>query len=357
MHPAARILLACALVLAPAATAAQDFPPATAAPGAPAFDAAPATSAAEGAPAPDAAPSAPLAPGLAVPGGESAAQPAAPLGPYRELSPAGVLDWEAGLVTARAQGAAPQGPGLDGQAPALARRVAAVAARRGLFGLLCAMQIDASSTVCSAMDADARLAARVRGLVQNSRLLEAAPLAGGPVVVAVELSLRGALADAVLPPAGRFGGRGGAPVPAPPAAPAPAAPAPGPVPALDSGLGAPAAPAPAPRTGVVVDARGLGAHPALLPRLLDRQGRELYGPAWVGRELAVGTGMAVYVRDPETAGSHRRVGPAPLPLTACAASGPGRTDLVLDDESAARLAALPEAARLLGQGRVVIILD
>ncbi|WP_035251158.1 hypothetical protein [Desulfocurvus vexinensis] len=305
-------------------------------------------------PAPAPALPAPPAPGFAAP---PAAGLPVPQGPYQEQSPAGVIDWEAGTVTARGQGVAPAGVDGQEQAQALARRAATMTARRSLFGLLCDMQIDSASTVCMAMNADGRVAARVQGLVQNSHLVDAAPLPDGPVVVTVDLGLRGALADALLPPASRFGARAGA---AAQAQPAPgAAPAPGAEPGATPGPEADAPPAEpmAPYTGLVVDARGLGARPALVPRLVDGQGRELYGPGSVSRELAVGSGLAVYVRDPGTAVAHSRVAGNPLVLRARAASGPGRTDLVLPDEAAEGLLALPEAARLLAQARVLLVLD
>lgn len=293
---------------------------------------------------PPAAEPAPPAPGFAAP---PAAGLPEPLGPYQELSPAGIVDWEAGMITARGQGVAPAGVDGQEQAQALARRAATMTARRSLFGLLCDVQIDAATTVCAAMNADGRVAARVQGLVQNSHLVDAAPLPDGPVVVTVDLGLRGALADALLPPASRFGARTGVAAlaqPAPDAAPGPEADAPPVVPME-------------PYTGLVVDARGLGARPALLPRLVDGQGCELYGPGVVSRELAVGSGLAVYVRDPGTARAHSRVAGNPLMLRARAATGPGRTDLVLPDEVVEGLLALPETARLLAQARVLLVLD
>jgi hypothetical protein len=365
MHTATKTVLACVLALAAALAQASGAPAQQGAPG-PEPSAAPAP--APETPASPVAPAGPLAPGLTLPGGLPGASASAPAGPYREMSPAGELDWETGLATARGRSMVPAELAGEEQGLALARRAATVAARRGLFGLLCNVQVDAATTICSAMDADPRVAARVRGLVQNSHLASAGQASDGAMVVAVDMGLRGALADALLPPASRFGGRAApaAPEPAPAEPPAPApvpapslAPAPSLVPSLgpDTAPAAPAALPAAPYTGVVVDARGLGAHPALLPRLLDGQGRELYGPASLPRELAAGSGMAVYVRDLETASAHRRVAGNPLLLAARAVGGPGRTDLVLPDESAARLAALPEAARLLAQGRVVVILE
>jgi hypothetical protein len=49
-------------------------------------------------------------------------------------------------------------------------------------------------------------------------------------------------------------------------------------------------------TGLLVDARGIEATPALAPKLLDENLAEVFGPAFVSREFVVQQGMAAYYR-------------------------------------------------------------
>ena len=50
-------------------------------------------------------------------------------------------------------------------------------------------------------------------------------------------------------------------------------------------------------TGIVIDARGIQARPAMSPRIFDEDGKEVYGLANVDLEYAVKQGMSGYARD------------------------------------------------------------
>src|SRR3970282_1070986 len=50
-------------------------------------------------------------------------------------------------------------------------------------------------------------------------------------------------------------------------------------------------------TGLVIDGRGLGLRPALLPKIVDPQGREVYVGQVVTRTNAVEQGVAGYAKD------------------------------------------------------------
>jgi hypothetical protein len=103
-------------------------------------------------------------------------------------------------------------------------------------------------------------------------------------------------------------------------------------------------------TGLVVDARGLGAKPVLAPRLLDSAGKPLYGSEALGAEARVSTGVAAWFTDFEVAKKSPRVGAQPLVLKVAKLEG---SDLVLSDEAVKQLT--ESNTRFLAEGRVAIV--
>jgi len=110
-------------------------------------------------------------------------------------------------------------------------------------------------------------------------------------------------------------------------------------------------------TGLVVDARGLAARPAMAPRVLDEDGREVYGAAFVSREFAVQHGMAGYARDVVLAQENMRVAASPLTVKGIRTEGEGRADIVIPRSDANRLRAGSENLAFLKNCRVMIVLD
>jgi hypothetical protein len=139
------------------------------------------------------------------------------------------------------------------------------------------------------------------------------------------------------------------------AVPPPPAPVPAPVPA-------PAKPVPLPspgeiHTGLLVDARGLGLKPALAPRLLDEQGKELYASEVLDRSQAVQAGVAGYAKDLVAGSRQPRVTDNPLVVKGLRSSGAKATDIVLPDEGVKAIQQAEPTAHFLQQGRVVVIYD
>jgi hypothetical protein len=133
-------------------------------------------------------------------------------------------------------------------------------------------------------------------------------------------------------------------VPPVPAAPEPAAPA-------------PAGPTPEVYTGLVVDARGIQARPAMSPRILDEDGKEVYGAMNVDREYAVQQGMSGYARDLTAAQSNPRVTNNPASVKGLKTAGPGRSDIVIATADADRIRAASDNLTFMKKCRVMIVLD
>ena len=60
-------------------------------------------------------------------------------------------------------------------------------------------------------------------------------------------------------------------------------------------------------TGVIIDARGLKARPAMAPRILDQNGNAIYGPGKYSRKYAVENGVVGYSKTLEAAQKDQRV--------------------------------------------------
>jgi hypothetical protein len=221
--------------------------------------------------------------------------------------------------------------------------------------------------------------ARVRGYLQNSQVLDTAYMSDGSVEVTVGIRLRGGFADVIIPqtklfytpplsvPTDEAPGEEQPEKPEPaPVAEAPTEPEPdeGPAPAiierpLANATEAEAAPVTArpDYTGLVLDATGLQARPAMTPQIFDEEGNEVYGTAVVSREYAIQQGMAGYARDVQKASASERVGGQPLVVKAMEVRGQARTDFVVSNEAAENLRQVAADQGFLRQCRVMIVLD
>ena len=110
-------------------------------------------------------------------------------------------------------------------------------------------------------------------------------------------------------------------------------------------------------TGLVVDARGIRAKPAMATSLLDEDGQEVYGAAFASREFAVQKGMSGYSRDINTAKNDSRVGNRPLLVKGLRTKGPGNFDIVISNADASLLRCSSEHLAFLKKCHVIIILD
>lgn len=246
----------------------------------------------------------------------------------------GRIDWQNGFVTATGVGMAPPGARGEAQARALAVRAATVTARRNLLEIIGGVQIDSSTTIRNNMVANDSVQSVINGYLHNSRILDTAYMSDGSVVVTVSLNQHGPISDAVLPkgPAFKTG--------------------------LDPIVQVPeGAPAEGPFTGLVIDARGLGARPALSPQIKSPEGKTVYGREYVSRDFAVSQGMAGYAADLASASGNARVGDNPMVVKALEVSGKARTDLVVDSVTANRILSLAARTGVLEQCRVMIVLD
>ena len=110
-------------------------------------------------------------------------------------------------------------------------------------------------------------------------------------------------------------------------------------------------------TGVIIDARGLSARPAMAPRILDQNGNAIYGPGTYDRQYAVSNGVAGYSKTLESAQQDARVVGNPLVIKGAATSGTNRTDITISNADVSRLDAANRSSNILKDCRVLILLD
>lgn len=110
-------------------------------------------------------------------------------------------------------------------------------------------------------------------------------------------------------------------------------------------------------TGLLVDARNIEVHPALVFKILDENLEEVFGPAFASREFVVQHGMAAYYTDIQAAKVDARVAQRPLIVKALRTDWPSRCDIVISKTDASKLKSASHHLLFLKEARVIIILS
>ncbi|MEO0098000.1 MAG: hypothetical protein ABIK99_02560 [candidate division WOR-3 bacterium] len=108
-------------------------------------------------------------------------------------------------------------------------------------------------------------------------------------------------------------------------------------------------------TGVIIDARNLELKPCLFLRILDEEGREVYGPSFVEREELIEKGMVEYQKSINLAYGSERAGNAPIFIPALRVTGKHRCNLVISNSDARKLHSSSLGLKALRRCRVIIL--
>jgi hypothetical protein len=242
------------------------------------------------------------------------AKPAAPSA--AAARPEAGVNWEGQILRATGAGAPDMKASNPAQARLGAERAAKMDAFRNLLEQAKGVQISAGRTVGDVM-ASEEIRGRVEGVVRGFKVINKRYYSDSGVEMDVEVPLS-ALTSAL-------------------------APAPDPAPVVNTQ-------GTKKYTGLVVDARGLGAKPVLAPRLLDSAGKPVYGPEALSSEARKSVAVAAWYKSLEDAQKSTLVGEKPLVVKAAQLQG---SDLVLGEDALKKLA---EAnASFLAEGRVAIV--
>lgn len=305
-----------------------------------------------------------------------------------ETTSSGIINWTAGEIVATGIGAPPSTPLNPAQARAMTERAAYVVALRNLLETVKGVQVDSATVVENFMVKSDVIRTRVEGIVQGARVVKKQYMSDGSVEIQVAMPMKGAFLNVLVPETfGKpfVGQLPMKPIPTPPSKPSippvipdkPVKPPKPPVAVTPDKKPEPVQPAPkqpepslptpAPEagstmvfkggtaTGVVLDGRGLGLRPALLPRIIDPQGQEIYVGQIVTRTNAVEQGVAGYAKDVNAAANNFRVTDNPAVIKGVRASGAARTDVIVGQADAQMLRQLSSKGDFLQYCRVIIV--
>lgn len=110
-------------------------------------------------------------------------------------------------------------------------------------------------------------------------------------------------------------------------------------------------------SGLIIDCRGFKVKPALSPKVIDEDGKEIYGSAYVTKEWAVKYGVVGYAKTVDGAAKLDRVGDKPGKIKAVKASGENTTDVVISKEDAADVRSAAKNLKFLSECRVIFVVD
>jgi len=108
-------------------------------------------------------------------------------------------------------------------------------------------------------------------------------------------------------------------------------------------------------TGVIFDAQTLAFTPSSSVKILDEDGREVYGSAYVAKDWADKHGIVSYAKSLDQAKANQRVAGNPLVIKAVRVTGPNHKDLVISNDDARRVRDLAKYLNFLDAAKVVII--
>ena len=243
----------------------------------------------------------------------------------------GTINWSEGIITAVGIGAPPEKLYGKPSARPMALRAAKLDAMRNILEVVNGVRIDGDTIVRDyAVESDI-IRTKVEGMVQGAEVVKQEYLSDGTVEITLAMSLRGGFAQLVLPEEIK---------PLESVKPVP-----------------PVEQSSAVYTGLVVDARGLDARPAMSPKILDENGQEIYGSAYVSREYAVQQGMSGYAKNLEAAKSNQRVTDNPITVKGLRTEGAGRSDIVVSNADASVLRSASESLSFMKKCRVMIVVD
>jgi len=255
----------------------------------------------------------------------------------------GSVNWSAGYIEAIGIGTPPDKSGNKIHARPTVLRAAKVDAYHNLLEITKDIQVNSRTNIKDFTTESDITDTQVRGLTKGAQLVDQQYMSDGTMEVRVRIPLYGNLSQIIIPLS--IEKHKSVPLPAL-SSPVSAVPIP------DTAV----SPAPGAHTGLLVDARGIGARPAMLPGILDEDGKEVY--AFSGEDKCiVQQGRSGYARDLTATESHPRVAAHPVTVKALKTSGPGESDLMIRNVDAVKLRDSAESTSFIKKCRIMIVLD
>ena len=243
----------------------------------------------------------------------------------------GIINWTKGVVQATGIGAPPEKFYGKPNARPMALRAATLDAYRNILEVVNGVRINSTTVIKDFAVENDIIMSKVEGMVKGAEVIKKEYLSDGTVEITMQMNLRGGFAQLVLPEEIE------------------------PVETIKPVV--PVQSSSAVYTGLVVDAKGLKTRPAMSPKILDENGQEVYGSAFVSREYAVQQGMSGYAKELSAAQNNQRVTDNPLTVKGLRTEGTGRSDIVISNADASRLRSASENLSFMKKCRVMIVVD
>jgi len=255
-------------------------------------------------------------------------------GACNENSETDCVDWEQGLAYSHGSGAPANWATTAAQKNLSAQRAARLDAARNLLELVRGISVSADTTVGQAMVQSDRVQTAIQGKIAGLRLVgEPKYFSDGSIMVKMAARLREIVPEELY--------LSGAPQQLGP----------------PTQIGTARVDTKQTYSGLIIDARGTGILPAMSPKVIDPEGREVYGSAYVTREFAVQQGIAGYAKNVDAARTNDRVKGNPLVIKGLEAKGQNKADVMISAEDANALRELAQNQNFMRQTRVMIVLD
>ena len=276
----------------------------------------------------------------------------------QQIGAKGKVDWSTGVIEATGTGAPPEKYYGKPQARPMALRAAQLDAYRNLLEVVEGVQINSRTTIKDYSTESDEIRSQVSGMVKGAVVVKREYLSDGTVEVTVRMPMQGGFSQLILPQTIRQI-EPVTQVDKPQAGNTPDTPAVTPETMAPPAAGQPVTPVATSDvfTGLVVDARTIQARPAMAPKIVDEDGKEVYGSGFVSREYAVQQGMSGYAKDLTAAQANARVTNSPLTVKGLRTDGPGKCDIVISRADAAKIRGASDNLSFLKKCRVMIVLD
>jgi hypothetical protein len=258
-----------------------------------------------------------------------------------EVGVHGHINWSKGLVYAKGTASNPERNSEKSLAPSSPTQEM-VLTSANLFETVKGIRIDASSMVKDLVEDSDIIREQLRGMVKGAQIVKREYLSDGTVEATFAFQMMGGFAQLALPPEIKH-------VPE-------IRTIPNRSPEVEKSEGKPSLVPPV-CTGLVLDARGLEGMPAMVPRIVNETGEEIFGPAHISREYAVQRGVAAFETDMKSAQNNPRVMNNPITVRGLGTQGPSRCNYVISNADAGKIQSASENLLFLKQCRVIVVLD
>jgi hypothetical protein len=252
-------------------------------------------------------------------------QKALPESEWAEKTGKGRVNWTAGYIEAVGVGVAPdQGAGIVEARPS-AFRAARAEACRNLLETAMDIQVDSTTTIKNLAGDNDILHTQLEGLIQGSQVADQEYRPDDTAHVTLRIPLYGNLSQIMIPKVMKQKKSG-------------------------QTFGVTSIVEKASCIGLVVDARGVGARPAMLPGIRDENGGEISEAFRQELETSVLQGLCGYTRNQHTVTGLMNV-------KVLKADGPGKSDLIISNADAEKIRIVKERNSFMKNCRVMIVLD